>query len=112
MAIRTRATTLDDFPNVAAFGSALLFQKEFANDPRMRRSPEVSSAPGSNSVKIARIFDQDAETFALEYDNSVGKKNMMRLEATTYEGAIREAKAFLGIDEENIDGDGTEWDVG
>ncbi|HTD85670.1 MAG TPA: hypothetical protein VK850_03760 [Candidatus Binatia bacterium] len=62
-------------------------------------------------MKIARIYDQDANTFALEYDNTVGKKNTMRLEATTYEGAIREAKAFLGIGAENTDADGTEWQV-
>jgi len=62
-------------------------------------------------VKIAKIFDQDADTFAVEYDNTVGKKNRMRLEATTYEGAIREAKSYLGIDAENMDGDGTLWQV-
>ena len=62
-------------------------------------------------MKIARIFDQDDETFAVEYDNCIGKKNRMRLEATTYEGAIREAKSFLGINAENTDGDGTLWQV-
>jgi len=62
-------------------------------------------------MKIARIFDQDSDTFAVEYDNSIGKKNRMRLEATTYEGAIREAKVFLGINAENKDGDGTLWEV-
>ena len=62
-------------------------------------------------MKIARIFDQDAETFAVEYDNTLGKKNTMRLEATTYEGAIREAKSFLGIDAQNTDADGTVWQV-
>ena len=63
------------------------------------------------SMKIARIFDQDSETFAVEYDNTLGKKNTMRLEATTYENAIREAKSFLGINDENTDGDGTLWQV-
>jgi len=62
-------------------------------------------------MKIARIFDQDAETFAVEYDNTLGKKNRMRLEATTYEGAIREAKSFLGIDAQNTDSDGAVWQV-
>jgi len=62
-------------------------------------------------VKIARIYDQDAGTFAMEYDNGIGKKNRMRLEATTYEGAIREAKSYLGIDAENMDGDGMLWQV-
>lgn len=62
-------------------------------------------------MKIARIFDQDAETFAVEYDNTLGKKNRMRLDATTYEGAIREAKSYLGIDAQNTDADGTIWQV-
>jgi len=62
-------------------------------------------------MKIARIFDQDAETFGLEYDNTVGKKNSMRLEATTYEGAIREAKSFLGINAENTDDEGALWEL-
>ena len=62
-------------------------------------------------MKLARIFDQDDETFAVEYDNGIGKKNRMRLEATTYEGAIREVKSFLGINAENTDGDGALWEV-
>lgn len=62
-------------------------------------------------MKIARIFDQDAETFAVEYDNTLGKKNSMRLDATTYEGAIGEAKAYLGIDAQNTDADGMLWQV-
>jgi len=63
------------------------------------------------SMKIARIFDQDAETFALEYENTLGRKNTMRLDATTYENAIREAKAYLGINAENVDADGAVWQV-
>jgi hypothetical protein len=62
-------------------------------------------------MKIARIFDQDANTFAMEYDNTVGKTHSMRLEARTYEGAIREAKTFLGIDAQNTDADGAVWQV-
>lgn len=62
-------------------------------------------------MKIARIFDQDAETFALEYENTLGRKNTMRLDARTYENAIREAKAYLGINEENTDADGALWQV-
>ena len=77
----------------------------------IERQPAGNSEQ-DRSVKIARIFDQDAETFAVEYDNTLGKKNTMRLEATTYEGAIREAKAFLGISAENTDADGIEWEVG
>ena len=62
-------------------------------------------------MKIARILDQDDDTFAVEYDNGIGKKNQMRLEATTYEGAIVEVKSFLGIDAKNMDGDGALWEV-
>ena len=71
----------------------------------------MNHEPTGMKMKIARIFDQDAETFALEYDNTLGKKNRMRLDATTYEGAIREAKSFLGIDTQNTDADGTIWQV-
>jgi hypothetical protein len=35
----------------------------------------------------------------------------MRLDAMTYERAVREAKTFLGIDMENLDGDGTTWEI-
>jgi len=35
--------------------------------------------------------------------------NTMRLYARSYERAVQEAKTFLGINEENLDGDGTEW---
>lgn len=63
------------------------------------------------NMKIARIFDQDPETFAVEYDNTVGKKNRMRLEASTYEGAIRETRSFLGIESGDRDADGTVWQV-
>ena len=62
-------------------------------------------------MKVARILDQDNGAFGLEYDNTVGKRHTMRLEALTYEKAIREAKSFLGIDAENHDTDGTLWDL-
>ncbi|HTD87582.1 MAG TPA: hypothetical protein VK850_13475 [Candidatus Binatia bacterium] len=62
-------------------------------------------------MKIAKILDQAGDTFAVEYDNTIGKKHRMRLEATTYESAIREAKTFLGINAEDKDDDGTVWHV-
>ena len=62
-------------------------------------------------TKLARILDGESETFALEYDNTLGKKNTMRLDALTYEKAICEAKSYLGINEENQDEDGTGWVV-
>ncbi len=45
----------------------------------------------------------------LEYDNSLGKKNTMRLEAATYEQAIREAKSFLGVSNDDNDAEGHRW---
>ena len=62
-------------------------------------------------MKTARILDQENDGFALEYDNTLGKRNTMRLDAVTYEKAIREAKSFLGIKVDNHDADGDLWEV-
>ena len=62
-------------------------------------------------MKTARILDQEHDTFGLEYDDTRGTKNMMRLDALTYEKAIREAKSFLGIDANNYDADGNLWEI-
>ena len=62
-------------------------------------------------MKTARILDQEHDSFGLEYDDTRGTKNVMRLDALTYERAIREAKSFLGIDAENRDADGNLWEV-
>ena len=62
-------------------------------------------------MKIARILDQDLGAFGLEYDNTIGKKNTMRLDALTYESAIREAKSFLGIAGNDQDEAGDLWQV-
>jgi len=62
-------------------------------------------------MKTARILDEEDESFGLEYDNNLGQKLTMRLEAVTYERAVREAKTFLGITPENMDGDGTTWEI-
>ena len=62
-------------------------------------------------MKIARILDEESDAFSLEYENTKGQKNMMRLDATSYESAIREAKSFLGIDEDDHDEDGDQWQV-
>jgi len=60
-------------------------------------------------MKIARILDQDS--FYLEYDDTRGTKNTMRLDALTYERAVREAKSYLGINEDNHDADGHLWEL-
>lgn len=62
-------------------------------------------------MKTARILDQEHGTFGLEYDTTRGPRNTMRLDALTYEHAIREAKSFLGINDDNHDEDGTVWEV-
>ena len=62
-------------------------------------------------MKTARILDQDNDGFGLEYDNTRGDKNTMRLDALTYERAIREARSFLGIKQDDRDEDGTLWEV-
>ena len=54
-------------------------------------------------MKRATILDQGRDQFALEYDNTLGRKNQMRLDAVTYERAIREARVFLGINEDDRD---------
>jgi hypothetical protein len=62
-------------------------------------------------MKIAKILDQAHDTFGLEYDDTRGTKNRMRLDALTYEKAIQEAKSYLDINEDNLDPDGTLWEV-
>lgn len=62
-------------------------------------------------MKLATILDQDDGVFGLEYENTLGKKNRMRLDAVSYERAIREAKSFLDIGEDDLDGDGMLWQV-
>lgn len=62
-------------------------------------------------MKTAILLDEEDEGFLLEYDNNLGRKSTMRLDALNYLRAVREAKSFLGIDDENLDGDGTEWKI-
>ena len=60
-------------------------------------------------MKVALIVDQAHGAFALEYDNTVGQKNTMRLEALTYENALREARDFLDISADGRDNEGQLW---
>jgi hypothetical protein len=73
--------------------------------------PLALDSQAGPAMKTARILEEDDECFGLEYDNNLGQKYLMRLEAATYERAVREAKSFLGIDKENLDTDGTEWKI-
>ncbi len=62
-------------------------------------------------MKIARILDEEGGTFRLEYDNARGQKQNTRLDAMTYEQALREAKGYLEIGEHDRDPEGAEWDI-
>jgi len=62
-------------------------------------------------MKRATILDEVGGVFGLEYDNTIGRKHTMRLEAATYEQALREARTFLGIRENGQDEDGDLWTV-
>jgi hypothetical protein len=78
-----------------------------SDDTGNARSPVTGVLP----LKIGRILDEEGGEFALEYDDTRGQKNTMRLDALTYEGAIREARSFLGIQEDDHDEDGDLWAV-
>jgi hypothetical protein len=69
-----------------------------------------SIVPLNRSLKRAIILDQEDDAYGVEYDNTIGTRNTMRLEATTYENAILETKSFLGITE-NRDEEGTVWEI-
>lgn len=62
-------------------------------------------------MKLARILEYEDGNFGLEYDDTRGTKNSMRLDAASYEAAIIEAKAFLEIDRTNRDTAGEEWEI-
>jgi len=62
-------------------------------------------------MKIARILDEPGGTFRVEYDNARGNKQNTRLEATSYEQALREAKSYLEIGEDGRDSEDAEWDI-
>jgi hypothetical protein len=73
-------------------------------------SDAMPLAPPSIVTKRATILDQDDDSFAVEYDTTIGTKNTMRLESTTYEKAIEETKSFLGVTEDH-DEHGDAWEI-
>lgn len=75
--------------------------------PANERSPETPPV----SAKFGRIFEEEEGEFSLEYDDTRGQKNTMRLDAFTYEGSIREARSYLGIQEGDRDEEGNHWTV-
>ena len=62
-------------------------------------------------MKIARILDERGGAFRLEYDNARGHKQNTRLDAVTYEPALREAKVYLEIGVDDRDPEGAQWDI-
>ena len=60
-------------------------------------------------MKRATVLDEGEEEFLLEYEDTLGRKNQMRLDAATYERALREARSYLGIGADNRDEAGDEW---
>jgi hypothetical protein len=62
-------------------------------------------------MKIARILDEPGGTFRLEYDNARGCDQSTRLNALSYEQALREAKGYLEIGDDDRDPEGAQWDI-
>ena len=62
-------------------------------------------------MKIARILDEPGGTFRVEYDNALGNKQNTRLEAMTYDQALREARSYLEIGDDDRDSAGVQWDI-
>ena len=62
-------------------------------------------------MKIARILDEMGGGFRLEYDDTLGHKRTTRLDAMTYDRAIREARSYLEIGQDDCDSEGTPWDI-
>jgi hypothetical protein len=62
-------------------------------------------------MKTAQILDEDSGTFRLEYDNVRGQKQSTRLDALTYEQALREARGYLEVGEDGRDSAGAQWEI-
>ena len=75
-------------------------------------TPEPLDIPTPvEAAKTARVLEEEDGVFSLEYDNTRGEKNVMTLDAVTYPKALREARSFLGIGEDNRDEDRALWDI-
>lgn len=62
-------------------------------------------------MKSATIQEETPGCFALQYEDTLGRALEMRLDADTYEGALREARAFLGINKDGVDEAGDSWSL-
>ena len=77
----------------------------------MSGNSSEKSLAGKQTMKIARILDETGGTFRLEFDDTLGHKQNSRLDATNYEQALREAKAYLEIGDGDTDAEGVQWDL-
>ena len=62
-------------------------------------------------MKIARILDESGGAFRLEFDDTLGHKQNTRLDAITYDQALREARSYLEIGDADRDSEGAHWDI-
>jgi hypothetical protein len=62
-------------------------------------------------MKLAIILDEGHNRFALEYEDTLGRRIRMRLNRGTYLNAVREARSFLGINPDDRDEAGDRWAV-
>ena len=60
-------------------------------------------------MKIATINEDRVGVFTLDYEDTLGRPQQMRLDADDYEAALREARKYLSIDSKGKDNDGHEW---
>jgi hypothetical protein len=65
--------------------------------------------PSPPPVKTALILDEVSGAFRLQYEDTQGRKQTMRLDALTYEQALSEARSFLGIRQDDRDEAGDQW---
>jgi nitronate monooxygenase len=110
-------TAGDDLVEIARFLSAGRDGYTAADVVRLLLRPAVTVSAAAELVrqsspgKVARILEEEGNGFLLEYDNTRGEKNTMRLDAVSYKGAVREARVFLEIGADGRDEDGSEWSV-
>jgi hypothetical protein len=62
-------------------------------------------------MKIAGMLDEGGGNFRLEYDHARGHEQNTRHDAMTYEQALREAKGYLEIGDDDRDPEGAQWDI-
>jgi hypothetical protein len=77
--------------------------------PKLCHSIMNHDNPSPPPVKTALILDEAPGAFRLQYEDTLGRKLTMRLDALTYEQALRESRSFLGIQDDDLDEAGDRW---